>query len=86
MRCCDGPAHGFEFRAGALQVIMEDERYEFLGERIDHVDGRVDDMDTRITALEGADDTKKSRALEWIVIILVLVETIFTVLMFLSHG
>jgi uncharacterized Rmd1/YagE family protein len=66
---------------------MDIDQYEFLNDRIDHVDGRCDDLDKRLTQLEGDEEIKKSRALEWIVIILIVVEIIESVLLWrYSHG
>lgn len=55
---------------------MDNERYEFLNDRINHADSRTDDLDVRITALESDKEVKKSRTLEWIVIVLIVIEII----------
>jgi uncharacterized Rmd1/YagE family protein len=54
---------------------MDDDRYEFLNDRIDHHGERID-------ALEGTRDQRHSRRLEWIVIVLVALEAVFEILMY----
>lgn len=61
---------------------MDNDRYEFLNDRIDHEGGRIDDLDTRVTGLEGKREVKHSRRLEWIVITLVALEALFEILMY----
>lgn len=71
---------------------MDAREYEFLNDRVDHVDGRVDDLDTRITMLESAREVKKSRAMEWLVIVLILIEILQGIPLwrplwrYVSHG
>ncbi len=71
---------------------MDQDQYEFLNDRITHVDGTVDDangridaVETRVLALEGAREIKKAHTLEWIVIVLIVVEIIEGVLLY-KHG
>lgn len=64
---------------------MDNERYEFLSDRIDHADSRTDDLDARIAALESAKEVKKAHTLEWIVIILIVIEIVQGFWMY-HHG
>ena len=67
---------------------MDNERYEFLSDRIDHADSRTDDLDVRITALESAKEVKKAHTMEWIVIVLILIEIVEGCVIYLltRHG
>lgn len=67
---------------------MDNERYAFLSDRIDHADSRIDDLDARISALESAKEVKKAHTMEWIVIVLILIEIIEGYVLYLltHHG
>lgn len=50
-------------------------RFDFLDDRLDHLADRLD-------ILEGDREVRKTRALEWLVIVLVALEAAFEILMY----
>jgi uncharacterized Rmd1/YagE family protein len=63
-----------------------DEQYDFLNDRVDHAFTEIDSVAARVTALESDEEVKKSRTLEWIVIVLILVEIIESLAFWHYHG
>lgn len=55
---------------------MDAQRYELLDDRIDHVNERCDSLNDRLVLLESDKELKKARTLEWVVIVLILVEIV----------
>lgn len=53
---------------------MNQDQYEFLNDRIDHSYTEIDNVSARVTILESAKEVKKAHTLEWIVIVLILIE------------
>ena len=53
---------------------MNQDQYEFLNDRIDHSYAEIDNVSARVTILESAKEVKKAHTLEWIVIVLILIE------------
>jgi uncharacterized Rmd1/YagE family protein len=62
------------------------EQYDFLNDRVDHAFTEIDSAVARITALEGAKEVKKAHTLEWIVIVLILIEIVEGVVLWHYHG
>ncbi len=65
--------------------MIEQDQYEFLNDRIDHEASERDALAARVLALESAKEVKKARVLEWIVIVLIIVEIAESWFLF-HHG
>lgn len=65
---------------------MDDDRYEFLNDRVDHCVTEHDSLVDRVSALEGHKVRSHGHRLEWIVIALVALEAAFEVLLYFHHA
>jgi len=62
------------------------EQYDFVNDRIDHTDDRVDALTERVLNLEADKEVKKARTLEYVVIFLILVEIAQGCITYFHHG
>lgn len=65
--------------------MIEHDQYEFLNDRIDHEASERDALTARVTTLEMTKEVKRARTLEWIVIVLIVIEIIEGFLLY-RHG
>lgn len=56
--------------------MIEQDQYEFLNDRIDHEADERTALAARVTQLESDKEVKRARTLEWIVIVLIVIEII----------
>jgi hypothetical protein len=69
---------------------MDDEtlrdRLQLIDDRQDHETTERDALEARVLALESDKEVKKAHTLEYIVIFIITVETIFSAIMCFHHG
>lgn len=67
-------------------MTIEDREHTLLHDRIDHESSRIDAVEQWQTEHDGQQEVKKSHTLEYIVIVLIVIETIFTAVACFHHG
>lgn len=66
-------------------TILRD-RLKLIDDEAEHVNGRIDNVELRLTDIETSKEIKKAHTLEYLVLAIITIETLFTIALYFRHG